>query len=321
MLSRRHLRIKVLLALYAFKTANNDRIEVGEKELFKSLNKLYEIYIYQLSLLVEIVQFAGMRQEENKKKFFPTEDDLNPNTRFVENEFIKQLINNKDYQKLHSTYKINWAGEEDMIRKLFAIIKASPDYIAYLKEWDHNYKNDKEILVKVLKKHFANSEILHFYFEEKNIYWSDDFYTANTFAMKTIKNYSESFSDDKKLPSLYKVDELDNEKEDIDFVKTLFRKSIVKSDEYEKIIENKVKNWEMDRIAVMDIIILKMALAELLELPSIPVKVTLNEYIDLAKMYSTPKSKIFVNGILDKIIEELKKNNQIKKTGRGLMES
>lgn len=321
MLSRRHLRIKVLLALYAFKIAENDRLDVGEKELFKSLNKLYEIYIYQLSLLVEIVEFASKRQAENKQKFFPTEEDLNPNTRFVENRFIKQLVDNKDYQKLHKAYKINWSGEEDMIRKLYSEIKSSTDFLAYSNEWEPSYKNDKEILVKILKKHLGRSDSLHFYFEEKNIYWSDDFYTANTFAMKTIKNYAESWDADKSLPSLYKFEEHDNEEEDINFVKNLFRKSIVKSEEYEKIIENKVQNWEMDRIAIMDIIILKMALVELLEFPSIPVKVSMNEYIDLAKMYSTPKSKIFVNGILDKIIADLKASKKIKKVGRGLLES
>jgi len=321
MLSRRHLRAKVLMALYAFKISENDRIDVAEKELFRSLNKLYEIYIYQLSLLVELVKFAEKRLEENKKKFFPSEEEKNPNTRFIDNRFIKQLEANLDFQKFVNAYKINWAPEEEMIRKLYSEIKVSADYEAFMNEWPQSYKSDKEIAIKILKKHFAPSESLHFYFEEKNIYWADDFYTANIFAMQTIKSFSAKSDENRKLPTLYKIDNVDHETEDVKFVKDLFRKTIVKGEEYEKIIENKVKNWDMDRIAILDILILKMALVELIDFPHIPVKVSLNEYIDIAKMFSTPKSKIFVNGVLDKLIKDLKKSKKIKKTGRGLLES
>jgi len=321
MLSRRHLRIKVLQALYAFFQSVNDRIDLGEKELLKSINKIYEIYVYQISLLVEIVEFANKRMEENKKKFIPTQEDLNPNTHFIENKVIQQISNNADYRKHFEAYKINWSNEEEMIRKLYNEIRDGEDYKTFMDNSNHSYNDDRDILNKIVKKHFARSESLHYFFEEKNIYWYDDFHTATMLVMKTIKHYKESFDDNYLLPTLFKINEFDEADEDKTFVKQLFRKTVVKSDEYSEMIEEKVKNWEMDRIAVMDILLLKMALVELIEFPSVPVKVTLNEYIELAKMYSTPKSKVFVNGVLDKMIEDLKSKKLIKKTGRGLLEN
>jgi len=321
MLSRRHLRIKVLQALYAFVQSSNDRLDIGEKELLKSLDKLYEIYIYQLSLLIEIVEFAQKRIEENKQKYIPTEEDLNPNTRFINNQFIRQLSGNKDFLKNIEKCKISWVNSDEIVRKIYVNIRESNDYKDYMNAKTTNYESDKEIFIKIIKKQISRSEILQFYYEEKSIYWSDDFYTANLLSIKTIKSFSENWDENKKLPALLKNGNNDKYNEDKEFVKNLFRKTILKSDEFEKLIEDKVRNWEMDRIAVMDILLIKMALAELLEFPSIPVKVTLNEYIELAKMYSTPKSKIFVNGILDKLILDLKSQKKIKKTGRGLLEN
>jgi len=321
MLSRRHLRIKVLQALYAFNQSLNDRIDAGEKELFKSINKIYEIYIYKISFLVEVAEFANKRLDENKKKFFPTEEDLNPNRRFVNNQVIRQISENLDYRKHYDAFKINWADEEDMIRKLYSEIRESADYQNYMKKDNNTYNDDKDILLKILKKQLVKSESLHYFFEEKNIHWSDDFFTANMLAIKTIKHFKESFDVNFKLPALFKVTGFDQTDEDKEFVKHLFRKTIINSGDYEKLIDGKVKNWEMERIAVMDILLIKMALVELLEIPSVPIKVSLNEYIELAKMYSTPKSKIFVNGILDKLIADLNEKKLIKKTGRGLIEN
>jgi N utilization substance protein B len=299
----------------------NDRLETGEKELFKSINKIYEIYIYQISLLIEIVDFAARRLEENKKKFFPTEEDLKPNTRFIENVVVKQLEENRSFRKYRDGYKINWAEEEEMIRKMYAEIREGSDYKEYMANEGHTYNDDKDILLKILKKQLLRSEYLHYFFEERNIHWSDDFFTANMLVIKTVKHLKPSFGPDYKLPTLFKINEVDQSEEDKDFVKKLFRKTIIKSAEYDKIIEAKVKNWEMERIAIMDILLIKMALVELLEFPSIPIKVSLNEYIELAKMYSTPKSKVFVNGILDKLIADLKDQGAIKKTGRGLLDN
>ncbi|MCD4664917.1 MAG: transcription antitermination factor NusB, partial [Bacteroidales bacterium] len=320
MLSRRHLRIKALQALYAFFQSENTRLDLGEKELIKSLDKLYEIYIYQLSLLIEINSYARKRIEENKLKFYPTEEDQNPNTRFIENRFVLKLIQNKNLSKKIEEYKISWVDQEDMIRKLFVKIRDSEDYKAYMSSENNNYKEDINILLKITKKFISKDEILQFHYEEKSIYWSDDFYTSNLLLLKTLKTFPENSDELTPLPSLLSGSKFDDTNEDREFLIQLFRKVILKSDYFYDLMEEKVKNWEMDRLAVMDILIIKMALAELIEFPSIPIKVTLNEYIELAKYYSTPKSKFFVNGILDKLIVDLKAQEKIKKTGRGLIE-
>ena len=297
--------------------SHNDRLDYGEKELLRSLDKLYEIYIYQLSLLVEIVDYAKKRIEENSRKFYPTKEDLNPNTRFVDNRFIRQLTVNKSYNAYIDKYKISWVDEEEMIRKLYIELRNSKFYKEYMEGPDSSYDIDKDFVIKIIKKIISESDSLHFFYEEKSIYWADDFYTANYLVIKTIKGFNEKQNELTPLPTLFK----NNSDEDKQFLVNLFRKVVLRSDEYFKMIEGKVKNWESDRLAVMDILLLKMALAELLEFPSIPVKVTLNEYIELSKMFSTPKSKVFINGILDKMISELKRNNEIKKTGRGLLEN
>ncbi len=321
MLSRRHLRIKALQALYAFNQSANDRLELGEKELLRSLDKLFEIYIYQLSFLIELVDFSRKRMEDNKLKFFPTQDDLQPNTRFIENKLYHQFVNNRDLQSYIDKFKISWVDEEDMVRKLMLEIRQSKEFVDYLSSEKNSYNDDKEIFIKIIKKILSKSDSLQYFYEEKNIYWSDDFHTANLLAIKAIKAFQENSGEFDKIPGLFENGSPDSKNEDKNYVINLFRKTIVHSTEYEKLIEDKVKNWEMDRIAVMDVLLIKMALAELMEFPSIPIKVTLNEYIELAKLYSTPKSKVFVNGILDKLISDLKTLNKIKKIGRGLLES
>lgn len=320
MLSRRHLRIKVLQALYAFTLSSNDRLDAGERELLRSLDKLYEIYIYQLSLVIEIVNFAKKRLNENKLKFFPTEDDLNPSTRFIDNRFYKKLSENADFGHYVEKFKINWADQEDMIRRLMLEIRKTKEFQDYMAAEDCSFKDDKEIFISIYKLVLAKSEILEFYFSEKSIYWSDDFLASNLLAIKTIKSWDESWNERVKLPSIFDNGTSGKKHEDKQFILNLFRKTILRSSEYDKLIDEKVKNWEMDRIALMDMILIKMALVEILESPSIPIKVTLNEYIELAKTYSTPKSKVFVNGILDKLVADLNTQKKIKKTGRGLMD-
>jgi transcription antitermination protein NusB len=199
-------------------------------------------------------------------------------------------------------------------------IRESTEYQDYLVAEECTFEDDKEIFIQIFKKFLAKSEILLFYFEDKSIYWSDDFHASNLLALKTIKSWEPDWDDRTKLPVFFSNGGSDKD-EDKEFLINLFRKTIMKSEEYDKLIDEKAKNWEMDRIAIMDVLIIKMALVEILESPSIPLKVTLNEYIELAKSYSTPKSKIFVNGILDKLIADLKEQKKIKKSGRGLLES
>lgn len=320
MLSRRYLRIKVLQSLYAFHQEGSDNVAAAERSLFKSLDKLYELYIYQLSLIVAIVEFARQRIEENKQKFLPTADDLIPNMRFAENQLINKLEINRQLNRLTNEYHIYWKDEEDLIRKLYNKFRESEEFLTYMNSEEHSFSRDKYIVSKVLLAIIAESELLRFYYEEKYIYWNEDFDLSIMMVDKTLASFKEKNDEFTVLPKLLKDEDRDGGSEDKEFIKILFRKTITLRNESEKMIDEQTDNWETERIALMDMLLIKMALTELTEMPSIPVKVTLNEYIELSKEYSTPRSKIFVNGILDKLIAKLKQSGKIKKVGRGLME-
>ncbi|PKP34380.1 MAG: transcription antitermination factor NusB [Bacteroidetes bacterium HGW-Bacteroidetes-17] len=318
MLSRRQLRIKVLQALYAFFQSKSDRMDFGEKQLFISIEKIYELCFWQLSFMIEIVDFTKVRTEEAKHKHFPTPENLNPNTKFIDNKLIEQIRNNRIYEKKYDQYKISWAEQTEMIRRIYKEIIESKYYEKFMDEPERTYEGDKEFIILLLKKVIAKSESLKQFYEDLSIYWSDDYHSVTALVIKIINSFTEESDTYHLLPVIYKTAN-EAENEDVDFVKSLYRKTIINSDKLEKLITEKTVNWEYDRIAVMDIIILKMALTELTEFKSVPVKVTLNEYIELSKSYSTPKSNIFVNGILDKLINDLSESKDIRKTGRGLM--
>ncbi len=319
MLSRRQLRIKVLQALYAFFQSDSDRMDFGEKQLFKSIDKIYELCFWQLSILIEIVDFSKGRLEGAKLKHFPTAEDLNPNTRFVENKFIEKLENNRIFQKRVDLYKISWAEQNEMIRKLYKSVIESTHYEKFMSTKAHSsFEEDKEFIILILKKVIAKSDSLKNFYEDLSIYWSDDYHSVTALVIKMINSFTEEADEYHLLPVIYKTAE-DADNEDVDFVKALYRKTIINSEKLESLITEKTVNWDYDRIAIMDVIILKMALTELTEFKSVPIKVTLNEYIELSKYYSTPKSNVFVNGILDKLIADLNESREITKTGRGLM--
>lgn len=320
MLSRRYLRIKALQSLYAFHQEGSDNVAAAERSLFKSLDKLYELYIYQLSLIVAIIEFARQRIEDNKQKFLPTADDLIPNMRFAENQLINRLEVNRQLNRLTNDYHIYWKDEEDLIRKLYNKLRESEEFLTYMNSDEHTFSRDKYIVSKVLLSIISESELLRFYYEEKYIFWNEDFDLSIMMVDKTLASFKEKNDEFTVLPKLLKDEDRDGGSEDKEFIKILFRKTIAQRDEFEKLIDEQTDNWEKERIALMDMLLIKMALTELTEMPSIPVKVTLNEYIELSKEYSTPRSKIFVNGILDKLIAKLKQNGKIKKVGRGLME-
>lgn len=321
MLSRRHLRSKVLQSLYAFIQSGNNDIASGEKQLLISIDKLFELFIQQLSILIEIVDFARNQSEERKKKYIPTQEDLNPNTRFIDNKLIYQLENNRDYKRYHDQYKINWADDQEMIRKLYNQVKNGRFYAKYMESPDSTYENDQNILIKIIKNIIDCNESLENFYEDRSVFWSfEDFYYSNMMVIKTIKSYNEKWDENHPFPTLFKKD-ADGEMEDRKFMLKLFTKSVIHFEKNKNIIAEKAKNWELDRIAIMDILLIDMALVELTEFPSIPVKVSMNEYIEISKYFSSNKSKVFINGILDKLMSELKSSNKIKKTGRGLLDN
>ena len=314
-LSRRHLRSKGLQALYAFFQSDNADIAKGEKELIVSIDKVYDLYLYQLSLITEIIRYAGRMAEEGKQKKLPTPEDLAPNTRFIDNQVIAKLNISRPFLKALEVRKINWINEQEFIKKFVLAIKESEEYKEQLSSEDSSFEADKNFLVQIYKSCIADSEQLQQYLEEHSIYWMDDMELVNSMIVKTIKSFSEASGEFHPILPLYK-----DEEDDKKFIVDLFRKTILNNKEYEELIAEKTQNWDVERIALMDILIMKMAICEVLNFPSIPVKVTLNEYIDISKRFSTPKSKVFINGILDKIILDFKTQDRIKKTGRGLLQ-
>lgn len=314
MLSRRHIRIKIFQALYSYYKGSVSEIALGEKELLRSINKNYELFIHLLSILVELRKFEEKLIEDRKKKQLPTKEDKNPNVKFINNKLLLQLSENTDLLKKIEEFKISWVDEQEFIKKVHTKITETESYKEYKSSETDSYEEDSAIVVRLFKNQIADHEMLQHILEEKNIHWQDDHYFVCGYAVKALKLFKEKTSSDFKLPQLFK-----DKADDLEFIETIYRQVLVNNEEYQEVIMKKAKNWEADRIAIVDFILMKMALAELEKLPSIPVKVSLNEYIDISKNYSTPKSKLFINGVLDKIVADYKREGKIEKRGRGLM--
>lgn len=311
MLNRRYLRIKTMQTLYSYFQQDNGEIAFYEKELFKSLDKIYDLYISVLQLLGDIHHTAHLVIEENKHKRLPSKEDLEPNLKFIQNSVLVALAESGDLKRELTNRKISWQNDFDLVRKLFLELRGTELYKNYMSSDTQSVKEDKQFLISVVTEFLYEHELLNHLFEDRNIHWADDTYGAFSMVSKTF----EAFNGEFKLLPLFKDAEDDKQ-----FIATLFRKTIAGDKEYEKLIDEKTKNWELDRIAAMDILLMKMAIAEFLNVSNVPVKVSLNEYIDISKEYSTPNSRTFINGVLDKIIADLKRENKIQKTGRGLME-
>ena len=258
--------------------------------------------------------FAEKLIEERKRKRLPTEEDLQPNEKFVNNQLLVQLENNQYIAKKINEYRISWADHQEFIKKVFQKITETESFKTYMESGTQSYEEDKAIIIRLFKNQIADHEILQHIFEEQNIHWSDDHYFVCGYVVNTLKDFKESYNENYVLPDLYK-----DKKDDLDFLKTLYRQVLVNNEEYQSIVMGKAQNWEADRIAIVDFILMKMAICELEKMSSIPIKVTLNEYIEISKLYSTPKSRVFINGVLDKLVIEFKENGKINKRGRGLL--
>lgn len=316
LVNRRYLRIKVFQGLYAYyRTPNPDQLKL-EREVFDSINRLYDLYLYLMSLVMQVQVAASEIIAQNRQKRLPVHEDLHPNMRFVENKVFKKLQENVMLRQLLERSKISWAEEHDDIRRIFKAFREDEAYNLYMSREDESFEIDKGIIVKLFTDYLGINELMHAALEEKDIYWQDDMPVAAMTVIKTIQALPEyDTTNTSILADLYKEKE-----EDQLFVKELFRKTTQFGEEYDKLISAKAENWESDRIAMLDMILMKMALAELEHFSTVPVKVTLNEYIELAKVYSTPKSKVFINGVLDKLVADFKRDNRIQKRGRGLIE-
>ncbi len=302
-------------ALYGFFQSDTKDLAKSEKDLFTGIEKIYDLFIYQLAFLIELNHVATVLMEDAKTKRLPSEHDLNPNLKFIENKFINQLENNIHVKREINNRKISWNNEFELLKKVFNGIKVSPEFDKYMNVSDDSYASHRGFILEMFKESVADFELLNHLYEEKNLHWGDDIYIVNPMIVKMIESYKENAGSDAPLMPLYK-----DKEEDMLFVKDLFCETALRNEEIEKMIGDKTKNWEVERIAMMDVLLMKMAIIEILHFSSIPVKVTLNEFIEISKMYSTPKSKIFINGILDKIVADFKTGNKLNKVGRGLME-
>lgn len=316
MLNRRYLRIKAMQALYGFFQAEDGDMPKGERELLRSIDRTYELYIYLLLFLQEFARISRNQIEIAKEKKLPTAEDLNPNLRFVNNRLLVQLENLDKLRREGEMRKLTWQSdsEMDLVRSTWESIRNWDIFKAYMSSPVDSYAADQEFLTDLFKKFVADDDSVEYFLEEKNMHWPGDLNMAVAPALiRTLETASETR--EPQLAPLFKDPE-----EDRQFVLDLYRKTIIENELCEKLIAEKTKNWEVDRIAVMDVILMKMAIVELQQFPSIPVKVTLNEYIEISKTYSTPKSKQFINGILDKLVADFREDGSMKKTGRGLME-
>ncbi len=313
MISRRLLRVKVLQMLYAFYKNENRTINNVEKELFFSIGKSYDLFHYLLLLIVEMQKISNKKIEIGKEKLVPTEEDLNPNTKFVDNLLIKQLSENIQLNSYAERNTITWSDQEDYIKLLYQQLIASDLYKNYMNTEENSYDIDKKFVEKFYLKFLAENEEFYTMLEEKSIYWNDESEFIISMIASHIKNYNETDDQNLALPSLFK------NADDEDFVRDLFRKSLLNHSDNIALIEQNTKNWELDRMAFIDTLIMEMALVELTCFKNIPINVSLNEYLELSKFYSTPKSYLFINGILDKITKQLISEKKIKKAGRGLI--
>lgn len=307
MINRILIRIKVLQIVYSFYQNGNKDLKAAENELLFSLRKSYDLYHYLLLLIVELTYQQKRNQEFRRNKYRPTEEDLNPNTRLADNRFAALLEKNEALQKYITEQGISWANDRDFIKSTLDLILASDVYQEYIDRSEDSYEADAEFWRTVFKRLLCNNETVDEYLEDKSIYWNDDIEIIETFVLKTIKKLTDSDGTTQPLLPMFK------DVEDHDFAVRLFRQTLLKGEELRERINKHLKNWETERIANMDLVIMQVALAEILTFPSIPVNVTLNEYIDFAKYYSTPKSGNFINGILDSVVKELKSEKLLRK--------
>lgn len=313
MISRRLLRIKAVMALYAYNRRDDNDLKRAETELMFSVGKTYELYHYLLMLVIEVADLAGSKIDQALLKKMPTANDLNPQRKFIDNQVITQLRNNLALKKYISSNKLSWINNSHIPRLLYNKMLSWEVYEEYMNNETSSYYIDKKFVIRLLTNLFATSDDLNVSLEEQSIYWNDDIGYVIAMIEKTLKKFKPEMSLEMPLMPLFKNTEDEN------YVKELFRKALINSDKCSEMIEKNTTNWEVERIALMDILVMQLAITEILEFPEIPVKVTLNEYIEIAKYYCTSKSSTFVNGILDKIVKELRNEGLFSKFGRGLV--
>lgn len=307
MINRNLIRIRVVQLIYSWYQNTNKDLRNAENDLMFGLQKSYDLYYYMLQLMLEVTKAYEQRVETKKNKFLPSDEDMNPNMNLLENKFILQLSQNKQLLKYMTERPLSWEYYDTFVKNLLDIILDSEIYKDYSLIQSPTYDQDREFWRKTFKQIIYENEELDDLLEDESIYWNDDVEIVQSFVLKTIKRFSESKGADQPLLPMFK------DEEDKDFALKLLHDTILNEKKYRDLINKNTDKWDFERIALMDLIVMQVALAEIFTFDSIPTSVTLNEYIEIAKSYSTPKSGTFINGILAAIVHKIKNENLIFK--------
>ena len=312
MLSRRVLRTKVVKAVYAHTQCEDITPVASEKNLVLSIDRAYDLYFHLLALVPEIAEYAAERIRIGENKKLPTYDDLHPNRKFIENKVVARLAEDEGLQAELKRRKLSWANHRDLIVALYNALIRQTFYQKYMQSEERSFRQDAQLVSDIYMTMLEEFEPLESALEEQSVLWNDDLGFLLTMVSRTILSMRESHEAIKMLPQFKSED-------DLDYAKSLLRNSIASYDRISLLLDNAMNNWDIERVALMDKIILVTAIAEAENFPSIPVRVTMNEYIDIAKCYSTESSGGFINGLLDKIIARLTDEGKIVKSGKGLL--
>ncbi len=314
MLNRRHIRVKVMQIIYAIKGSGSDDLKKDEQFLLLSIENMYNLYLLILSLFVEVHSQAEAYLIKSQQKHLATSQEKNPSKKFINNAVLSHLKNNASFQKKLENRKINnWKLDNEYVEIIFKELLKSELYKDYMSNDTVSFQEDKTFITDFFKTIIAPNEKLYDYLEDKNITWLDDLPVVNTTIVKLLRKMKPDTKEHHFLPKLFK------DKDDKDFAIELLKKTVLNIDTFSEEIALKTTNWDKDRIARIDFVLLQMAICEFQKFSSIPIKVTINEYLEIAKEYSTPKSSIFINGILDNIVKEYKDKGTLNKAGRGLL--
>lgn len=315
MTSRRLIRIKVIQLLYAYNNREAMNLFEIERDLKKSIEKSYDLYYQTLMLMTKIQDFAFLKNDQKKFKLLATAEDLNPNMKFCNNAVLNIIKNNKSFLTYIRNHKISWNDNTESVEYFYKSLTDSDIYRRYMEDPEMSFEKEREFVLKFFYHIIAEDKLFYEIMEDKSIYWNDDFELVLSMLYKTLKNIeADALPEDRIFINIFQSEE------DMEFANELLTKTLLNHSKNIEILIPLIKNWEIDRISELDRIIMSAAVTEFKFFPSIPIKVTLDEYIEIAKSYSTPKSGSFINGVLDKTVRQLNDNDEIHKSGRGLME-
>lgn len=315
MLNRRHIRIKVMQALYALSKSETPDVLIEEKFLRGSINNMLDLYLVLLDLITEVHAYAEDYMVKSQNKLLATSEEKNPNKKFIDNEVLTRLAQNESFKAIIEKKKLNnWRKSDEYVNVIFEELMQSDVYENYMEAETQSFDEDRSFVIAMYREVIAPNDKLYDYLEDFCITWVDDLPVVNTTLVKRLQKLKPGSPESTILPKLYK------DEEDEAYARNLLRRTEANDKMLEEELEGNTPNWEQDRIANLDKVLLKMAICEFLKFPSIPIKVTINEYLELAKEYSTPKSSIFINGVLDKLVKKYQAEGRLKKAGRGLIE-